>query len=116
MADYTFKFKRGRAASWLIWDGILQDGEPGFETDTGQLKIGYGGKPWAELPYVGKTENFVYADTKSKFPIPGDVKNIYKAGDSNVIYVWDPKGQQYVDSSGGSTLDIELINGGNANG
>ena len=33
--------------------GILLAGEPAFETDTGQLKIGNGKDPYKDLPYVG---------------------------------------------------------------
>lgn len=44
------------------WDGpsgsltVLRDGEPGVESDTGQMKIGYTGAPWKDLPYVGEND------------------------------------------------------------
>ena len=61
MADVYMKskfyFKRGKAASWAAQNLILGPGEPGFELDTGKLKVGNGITPWNELPYI--TDNIV---------------------------------------------------------
>ena len=61
MADVYMKskfyFRRGKAASWAAQNFILGPGEPGFELDTGKLKVGNGVTPWNELPYV--TDNIV---------------------------------------------------------
>jgi Major tropism determinant N-terminal domain len=57
--NVKFQFRRGEKSEW---DGpvgsltVLRDGEPGFEADTGQLKIGYTGMPWKDLPYVGEND------------------------------------------------------------
>lgn len=45
------KFRRANANQWAA-NYILQDGEPGFELDTGKLKIGNGITQWSELEYV----------------------------------------------------------------
>ena len=55
----TTQFKRGLKATLehrLVASdlGVLLAGEPAFETDTGQMKIGNGVSSYAELPYVGK--------------------------------------------------------------
>ena len=52
----TFKFKRGLAESWLNKNPILAEGEPGFELDTGKLKIGNGKTPWRELKYLSNED------------------------------------------------------------
>lgn len=39
-------------ADWEKRNPLLGDGEPGFEEDTGSLKIGDGVKHWNDLPYV----------------------------------------------------------------
>lgn len=61
MADVYMKskfyFKRGKAASWAAQNLILGPGEPGFELDTGKLKVGNGITPWNELPYI--TDNII---------------------------------------------------------
>jgi len=41
-----FKLKRKNAADWTD-NYLLQEGEPGFEIDTGKLKIGDGIKIWS---------------------------------------------------------------------
>lgn len=48
--------RRGTAAQWLaasavLGQGILYNGELGFETDTGRYKIGDGSTPWSSLDY-----------------------------------------------------------------
>lgn len=49
----VIKLKRGRAARWAGINPVLEDGEPGVETDTKKLKIGDGVTPWLDLPYYG---------------------------------------------------------------
>ncbi len=49
----NIRFQRATAAVWEEDDPILQDGEPGFESDTGKLKIGNGEDHWTELDYIG---------------------------------------------------------------
>lgn len=45
------KLRRGTAAAWTAADTILALAEPGYETDTGKLKIGDGSTAWTSLPY-----------------------------------------------------------------
>lgn len=52
--NITIKFKRAYAASWPR-NYVLADGEPGFELDTGKLKIGDGITTWEDLPYADAT-------------------------------------------------------------
>lgn len=65
-----------------------------------------------------KTEKGVYnADTHYDFPSVGSVDVIYKAQEEKLIYQWNPDDLRY-DVLGSSTeiTDINLIDGGNANG
>jgi hypothetical protein len=43
--------RRGTADQWTAADPVLAPGEIGFETDTGQFKIGDGTNHWADLSY-----------------------------------------------------------------
>ena len=53
MTDYvTLKLKRGIASDWATRNPILLEGEPGYELDTGKLKIGNGITGWNGLPYL----------------------------------------------------------------
>jgi hypothetical protein len=47
----VIRIRRGTAAAWNTADPILALGEPGYETDTGKLKIGDGSSNWSSLPY-----------------------------------------------------------------
>lgn len=48
---FTFQFRRGPASEWTTDNPILHAGEPGFETDTGKLKMGDGSLQWNDLDY-----------------------------------------------------------------
>lgn len=48
----TFEFRRGTAAQWVAANPTLSSGEPGYETDTGNLKIGNGSTSWTGLGYI----------------------------------------------------------------
>lgn len=46
------QLRRGTATWWLEVDPVLAAGEPGFETDSGMMKVGNGLSTWTELPYI----------------------------------------------------------------
>ena len=59
-------FKRDDATTWINTNPVLDDGELGYETDTGKLKIGDGTLNWNSLSYLIGTkvpENAVFTDT-----------------------------------------------------
>jgi hypothetical protein len=45
-------FRKDTAAHWTSVDPILADGEPGYETNTGKVKLGDGINHWSVLPYI----------------------------------------------------------------
>lgn len=57
--NLTFQLKRGTAARWVEMNPVLADGEPGFELDTNQLKIGNGKDVWTNLPYLTDAASLV---------------------------------------------------------
>lgn len=52
-ANTVIQMRRGSAAAWTAANPILAAGEAGFETDTGQFKLGDGVKNWTALSYIG---------------------------------------------------------------
>jgi microcystin-dependent protein len=48
---FSIQLRKDTSANWGIVNPILLRGEPGFETDTGRLKIGDGTTAWNVLPY-----------------------------------------------------------------
>ena len=47
------QLRRDTAANWTRVNPILEDGEPGLETDSGQIKYGDGNTSWQDLTYAG---------------------------------------------------------------
>jgi len=49
----VIQLKRKTAAAWTAGNLVLAAGEPGYETDTGKMKIGDGTTAWTSLAYSG---------------------------------------------------------------
>ena len=47
------QYRRDLAASWTSENPTLASGEPGYEVDTGKMKIGTGSDNWVALSYEG---------------------------------------------------------------
>ena len=96
MALYTIQLKRGKSSSWNSLNPILNPGEPGFEIDTGKLKIGNGVNSWRNLSYVGDSKRLIVnAKTVFDFPLIGEVDVIYKASQEKRLYQWNEDLQDY---------------------
>ena len=48
-----FQLRRDTSTNWSSINPVLYAGEPGVETNTGQIKVGDGIRTWNQLPYVG---------------------------------------------------------------
>ena len=90
----TFQLKRGKAETWAGLNLVLAEGEPGYETDTGKLKIANGLAAWLDLPYVGEGE-VISAPSKNDFPLFGLVSALYKAEDEKKLYQWNSELAEY---------------------
>lgn len=109
----TIQFKRGSSARWLELNPILADGEPGYDTDKGRLKIGDGVTPWTDLLFQDEKAVISRADYYS-FPSIGSSNTIYKEESTGKIYQWIDNHYEVIKTE--VDLDITLINGGDANG
>lgn len=49
------KFRRGSTAEWVAENPVLAKGEPGFDYESNQFKIGDGVHPWTMLDDLGIT-------------------------------------------------------------
>jgi hypothetical protein len=95
MAD-IIQVKRGKSKSWICLNPTLRPGEPGFETDTGRIKIGDGIKTWNELGYIGEGKAVIInAPTHYDFPAIGDVNILYKASQEKQLYQWNAEVHDY---------------------
>lgn len=82
----VIKLRRDTASDWLTKNPVLREGEPGFEVDTGRLKIGDGQTAWMDLLYFtpllsgGASDEAVLAHIESALPHP-----VYDDGPSLVL-------------------------------
>lgn len=58
---------RGTKQQLNIYSTIIPDGQPVFEKDTGQLKIGNGASMYSALPYVGASGGSEYPKTHVEY-------------------------------------------------
>lgn len=85
----TFQLKRGTAARWKELNPVLRQGEPGFEYDTGKLKIGDGLTAYNDLKYQTSKDYVVNQPTSATFPLIGEKDVIYKAENEKMLYQWN---------------------------
>ena len=105
----TIQFHRGLAATWASNNPTLAYGEPGFEKDTGKLKIGDGVSDWNSLGYFN--DDYAKVRRDNEFNYPNDfVPELYeicfvdtvdtglraKLGDGVTQWVYLPYIDQYV--------------------
>lgn len=87
----SFRFRRGTAAEWATANPTLAAGEPGYETDTGDLRIGDGATAWAELtsqgnPFGSATTSMVgRAELTPGLRLQGAIDAVEAAGGGNVL-------------------------------
>lgn len=124
VVKHIYQFKRGTAQRWIDVNPILRQGEPGFEYDTGKLKIGDGFTPWLALPYINDVnvsgqEEMVVVASYSDLPKVGDEGKLYRVVEDKLLYQWNLQRNLYESLGSQGSFDptiITLINGGNANG
>jgi len=77
MADYRLTLRRDTAANWTSANPTLAQGEPGFETDTLNLKVGDGATAWNDLAYYTPTN----ALTSNRILLEARASEAVSAGD-----------------------------------
>jgi hypothetical protein len=60
---YVIQARRDIASNWASANPVLADGEIGFESNTGAIKLGDGSTAWTSLPYLRATEPAGNTDT-----------------------------------------------------
>ena len=88
-----FELRRNTKSGWPS-NFVLLAGEPGVETDTGQMKVGDGTTTWAVLPYVGNGQggggNGSTGPTGPQGPT-GPVQSIgFDGGNAQSVYTVGP--------------------------
>lgn len=65
-SSQSFRLRRGTAAQWTAANPILAQGEPGYATDTTDLRIGDGTTAWNSLPSSGGPGAFISRASRTK--------------------------------------------------
>ena len=63
------KLRRDTASRWASVNPVLDEGEPGFELDSGRIKIGDGVTPWNDLGFTRSTEMIDHIDSETPHPV-----------------------------------------------
>jgi hypothetical protein len=66
----TIRLRRGTADAIAAQNPVLSIGEPVFEKDTGRIKIGDGGTPWNDLPYISDASSTGVLGSFTKSALP----------------------------------------------
>lgn len=108
-----FQFKRGDAERWIEVNPVLRSGEPGYEKNTGKLKIGDGITPWVRLPYISSSEGsgeleIVSVQFFDQLPKVGNYNQIYRVINKQALYQWN-NNQYEILSSSVEGYEIEVI-------
>ena len=69
------QFRRDTAANWTSENPTLAAGELGYETDTGNIKIGDGSTAWTSLGYNGVSSSYVTTQINSLIDAAPDALN-----------------------------------------
>ncbi len=77
----TIQLRRDTAANWTSVNPTLANGEAGWETDTGKVKIGNGATAWASLAYVTTlgAVSSVFGRTGAVVAVTGDYGGVVSA-------------------------------------
>lgn len=79
------RFRRDTSATWTSINPVLLDAEPGYELDTGKIKLGDGVTAWNDLEYFDNRLN--QAITTNLLPL---TSNVYSLGNGSKQwkYAW----------------------------
>ena len=85
-----FQNKRDTAANWTSNDPVLLEGEFGYETDTGKLKIGDGTTAWTSLSYFTGAASGINSNPGSgEYTITG----LRLGADKSIIITYDSEAE-----------------------
>ena len=86
-------FRRGYAVEWQNLNPVLRSGEPGFEIDTGKIKIGDGKKSWNELPSLESGSSISQmlgsVESRDQLPVKGNQRgDLYSIIQEKALVQW----------------------------
>jgi len=119
---YKIQIRRDTATNWTSVNPTLGQGELGYETTTGKLKVGDGVKTWTQLDYlIGENDGSIDLGAVDKHVLPA-TDNVYDLGSptkqwrelyvsGGSIYVGDIK----ISNEAGRLIFTQVTNPGQIN-
>jgi hypothetical protein len=119
---YKIQIRRDTATNWTSVNPTLGQGELGYETTTGKLKVGDGVKTWTQLDYlIGENDGSIDLGAVDKHVLPA-TDNVYDLGSptkqwrdlyvsNGSIYVGDIK----ISNEAGRLIFTQVTNPGQIN-
>jgi hypothetical protein len=101
----TIKLRRDSASRWTSVNPVLASGEPGFELDTGKLKIGDGISLWSGLSYLGGSGGSGITLEQ----VQDDMGTFLVAGTGTILNYNDASNSLTISSSGVNVLSPTAI-------
>lgn len=101
----TIKLRRDPASRWTSVNPVLASGEPGFELDTGKLKIGDGTSLWSGLSYLGGSGGSGITLEQ----VQDDMGTFLVAGTGTILNYNDASNSLTISSSGVNVLSPTAI-------
>lgn len=101
----TIKLRRDSASRWTSVNPVLASGEPGFELDTGKLKIGDGTSLWSGLSYLGGSGGSGITLEQ----VQDDMGTFLVAGTGTILNYNDASNSLTISSSGVNVLSPTAI-------
>ena len=97
MADrrnYTIQFRRDTAENWNVWNPVLGNGEPGYDTDAKRFKVGDGVTAWRDLSFhqgsafdIARDQGFVGTEAQWVASLKGEKGDKGDKGDRGIAGV-----------------------------
>ena len=95
----TIQIRRDNSANWTANNPILANGEQGYETDTGKMKIGNGSTDWNTLAYWydnTASGGITTSETAPTSPATGD---LWFQTSTKTLSIWDGSTWQYFNTT-----------------
>ena len=113
---YTqIQLRRDTAANWTSADTVLASGEPGYETDTGNLKLGDGTTAWTSLEYFSPLSSDAISMDRggtSATKAQDAIDNLTDEPSASAGQVWTSDGSNggWADAAGGYWTEVGATN------
>lgn len=96
------QYRRGTAAEWSAVNPALASGEVGYATDTNEIRVGDGARPWDLLESIGSVSESAIQDAVTRYLEDNPVTGV------NAEYVQSAIQAHRVEPTPHTAYDVEI--------